>query len=41
MISAAPDLLEACEKIIEDWEHNLTEAMQMIHAAVSKAKGGE
>ena len=40
VLAAAPDLLEACEKIIEDWEHNLTEAMRLVHAAVDKAKGG-
>ena len=37
---AAPDLLEACQRIITDWEHNLSEAVQMAAAAVRKAKGG-
>jgi hypothetical protein len=41
LIAAAPDLLEAAELVIARWsEGDLAEAVRMLDAAVSSAKGG-
>ena len=39
LISAAPDLLEACEALLNSTWMNRLEAMQAIRAAVAKARG--
>lgn len=40
LIAAAPDLLEAAKRMQSDWgERNLTEAIQMLGAAIAKAEG--
>ena len=39
LIAAAPDLLEACKALRDNWEHNLTDAMALVNAAISKAEG--
>ncbi len=35
---AAQDLLAACEAIERDWEHNLTDAIRLVRAAIEKAR---
>jgi len=38
LIAAAPELLAACQKVIDYWEHgNLAEALRICHAAVALA----
>ena len=39
LIAAAPDLLAACEALVAGWEHNLTEPMALVRAAIAKARG--
>jgi hypothetical protein len=31
--------LEACKALRDNWEHNLTDAMALVNAAISKAEG--
>jgi hypothetical protein len=39
LIAAAPELLAACLAMRKGWEHNLTEPMAKINAAIAKATG--
>jgi hypothetical protein len=42
LISAAPDLLTACEQILRGWGHQdgVSRAVELARVAVAKAKGG-
>lgn len=39
LMRAAPDLLAACRAIVDGWEHNLTEPMALVRAAIARAEG--
>lgn len=39
LIAAAPELLDALKAIRDGWEHNLSEAMAQVNAAIAKVEG--
>ena len=41
LIAAAPELLEACEKIVNNWGNLHPKDRQQLRRAISKAKGSE
>jgi len=40
LIKAAPELLEACKAVRDGWEHNLSEAIALVNAAIAQAERG-